>query len=197
MASRAHVIHDYSVASPRVRTRRQAWSMNDPVVLPRSSVWSAGAGVVAAALTIGAIVAASAFAGYHTDPPALSETPALPLADHWQPDSLVEQAHVTSLLAGPARAVPSLAAPNNSAALDDEPFVSAPARETVIDDSAPGVQENLPGATPPSRLMPDKPGVAAPPYPNPATTPPDAIAPANASPHTPTPALDPENPYSD
>jgi hypothetical protein len=197
MASRAHVIHDYSVPGPRARTHRQVWDRNDPVVLPRSSVWSAGAGVIAAALTIGAIVAASAFAGYHTDTPALSETPALLLADHWQPDSFVEQAHVTNLLAGPARAVPSLAAPNSSARLDDEPLVSSPAHEMIIDDPTPGVQGQRPGVASRSPLVPDKPGVVAPPYPNPTTTPPEAIAPPNASPQTPTPALDPENPYPD
>jgi hypothetical protein len=35
------------------------------------------------------------------------------------------------------------------------------------------------------------------PYPNPTTTPPDAIAPPDTAPQTPTPALDPENPYQE
>jgi len=196
MASRAHIIHDYSLAPPRARTHRQVWFNDDPVVLPRSSVWRAGGGIIATALAVGALVAAGAFAGYRTDTPTLSETPALPLADDWQPDTFVQQAHVTALLAGPAHAVPSVAGP--SAAFDSEPFVSAPTHETVIDDSAPGVQEHLPGVTPPSALVPDQPVVTPPAtYPNPTTTPPEAVAPPNTNPETPTPALDPENPYRD
>jgi hypothetical protein len=94
--------------------------------------------------------------------------------------------------------------------LDDEPFMSTPPAETVIDDSAPGVQEHLPGvaAEPPrdpsasaitdQPVRPGTPSAAdTAPYPNPITTPPDAIAPPSTAPQTPTPVLNPDNPYRD
>lgn len=195
MAARAHVIHDYVVASPRPRSRRQVWYRDDPVVLPRSSVWNAGAGIIAAAVAIGAIVTASAFAGFRPEAPVLSETPALPMLDQWQPDSLVEQANVTNLLAGPAHAVPSLDGPNGAAHLDAEPIFSRPelspgtlSPEMSDDQSLPGTRTlPYPGPTTTPAL----------PYPDPTTTPPDGVAPPEATPSTPTPALDPENPYRD
>jgi hypothetical protein len=201
MASRAHVIPDYSFSNPQARPRRPViLYRNDPVVVPRSSVWSAGGGVIAAAVAIGAIVAASAYSAFRTEPPTMAETPVLPLEDTWQLDTLVQDAHVTNLLAGPTRAVPSLAAPNDASAFDDEPFVSSPSPpdEVIIDDSAPGVQEHLPGVTPEAPVTPSAPAVEeSKPYPNPTTTPPEAIAPPSTTPQTPTPVLDPENPYRD
>lgn len=196
MASRAHVI-DYAFHHPQPRPRRPAHYPNDPVIVPRSSVWRAGGGVIATALALGAIVAASAYAAYHPEPPALAETPTAPLVSSWQLDSLVQDAHVKNLLAGPAHAVPNVARPNDTSAFDDEPFVSTPTDHVVIDDSAPGVQEHLPGVAPESPAVPSNPGVERPTYPNPVTTPPDAIAPPDTAPQTPTPALDPENPYRD
>lgn len=197
MAARAHVIHDYLVSSPRPRprARRQVWYTDDPVVLPRSSVWSAGAGLIAAAVAIGAIVTASAFAGFRPDAPVLSETPALPMLDRWQPDSLVEQANVTNLLAGPTRAVPSLDGPNNAARLDEEPIFSRPELTPAELSPETSDEQSLPG----TRTLPYPGPTTTPtlPYPNPTTTPPDAVAPPDATPSTPTPLLDPENPYRD
>jgi hypothetical protein len=201
MASRAHVIPDYSFSNPQsqARPRRPViWYRDDPVVVPRSSVWSAGGGVIVAAIAIGAIVAASAYSAFRAEPPKLAETPVAPLEDTWQLDPLVQDAHVTNLLAGPTRAVPSLAAPNDASAFDDEPFVSSRPDEVIIDDSAPGVQEHLPGVASEPPSTPSAPAVEEPkPYPNPTTTPPEAIAPPSTTPETPTPALDPENPYRD
>ncbi|MES1186601.1 MAG: hypothetical protein ABUL60_22500 [Myxococcales bacterium] len=196
MASRAHVIHDYSFSNPQARPRRQIRYRDDPVVVPRSSVWRAGGGVVVSALALGAIVAASAYAAYHPEPPALAETPSAPLLDTWQLDPLVQDAHVTNLLAGPARAVPNRAAPNAGSFLDDEPFISTPPDQVIINDSAQGVQEHLPGVAPEPAPASTAPEVAEPkPYPNPTTTPPEAIAPTSPTPQTST--LDPENPYRD
>lgn len=206
MASRAHVI-DYAFTHPQPRARRPVQYRNDavqyrndPVIVPRSSVWRAGGGLIASALAIGAIVAASAYGAYHTEPPPLAETPTAPLVSSWQLDSLVQDARVTNLLAGPAHAVPNVARPNDTSAFDDEPFISTPsgpADHVIIDDSAPGVQEHLPGVAPESPVVPSNPGVEPPAYPNPVTTPPEGIAPPNTAPQTPTPALDPENPYRD
>jgi len=195
MAARAHVIHDYVLPVPRGRARREVLYRNDPVVLPRTSVWSAGAGVIATAVAIGAIVTASAFAGFRPESPVLSETPALPMLDNWQPDSLVEHANVTNLLAGPAHAVRSLEGANGAAHLDEEPIFNqrelGPAElspETSNESSLPGTRTlPYPGPTMTPTL----------PYPNPTTTPPDAVAPPDAPSSTPTPALEPENPYQD
>lgn len=195
MAARAHVIHDYVVATPRARARRQVRYADDPVVLPRSSVWSAGAGIIAAAVAIGAIVTASAFAGFRPETPVLSETPALPMMDNWQPDSLVGQANVTNLLAGPAHAVPSHAGAHNTARLDEGPMFSEPALSSPapLSPAELSLEPPLPG----TRTLPYPGPAESPslPYPNPTTTPPDAIAPAESTPQTPSPALDPENPY--
>lgn len=205
MAARAHVIHDYAVPSPRPRTRRQVWYRDEPVVLPRSSLWSAGAGPIAAAVAIGAILTASAFAGFRPQTPTLSETPALPMLDHWQPDSLVEQANVTNLLAGPARAVPSLNGTSNTAHLDEEPIFSRPEPSFSEQSLQQADEQPLPG----TRTLPYPGPTSAPalpypdtttpalPYPDPTTTPPDAVAPPETPPSTPTPTMDPENPYRD
>jgi hypothetical protein len=206
MASRAHVIHDYSLAPPHARTRRQVWYRNDrdrsdPIVVPRSSLWRAGGGLITTALAMGAIVTGSAYAAFHTEPPALSQTPAAPLIDTWQLDPLLQQANITNLLAGPARAVPSLALPDNSARLDEEPIFSPPALSGAPQlgpaelSPEPSHDESLPG----TRTLPYPGPATAPalPYPNPTTTPPDVVAPTDTAPQTPTPKLDPENPYRD
>jgi hypothetical protein len=169
--------------------------------VPRSSVWSAGAGIIASALAIGAIVTASAFAGFRPDSPTLSETPALPMLDHWQLDSLVEHANVTNLLAGPAHAVPSLDGPTNAARLDEEPIFSPPALSgsNQLSPAELSPEASSDPSLPGTRTLPYPGPATAPPlpYPNPTTTPPDAVAPPEASPQTPTPPLDPENPYRD
>lgn len=202
MASRAHAIHDYSLAPSHARTRRQVWYRNDPVVVPRSSLWRTGGGVIVTALAMGAIVAGSAYAAFRSEPPALAETPTAPLEDSWQLDSFVQQANVANLLSGPARAVPSLEGANSAARLDEEPMFSEPAPSNTL-PSLPTEPSSGSSSEPPlpgTRTLPyPGPATTAPalPYPNPTTTPPDAVAPPDTAPETPTPALDPENPYRD
>jgi hypothetical protein len=203
MASRAHVIHDYPLAHPHPRTRRQVWYRNDrtdPVVVPRSSLWRAGGGLIVTALAMGAIVTGSAYAAFHTEPAPLAPTPTAPLADNWRLDPLVQQANVTNLLAGPARAVPSLEGLASAARLDEEPIFSPPAPSDQQLAPAPSSSGTSDEPLPGTRTLPyPGPATTAPtlPYPDPVTTPPDAIAPPEAAPETPTPALDPENPYRD
>ncbi len=192
MASRAHVIQDYSFGNHAPRLRRVVRYQNeDPIVLPRTSVWSTGAGLVAVAIAAAAIVGGSAYAAYHTEPATMAETPAAPLERDWQPQSANVRAAVTNLLSGPAVAAPSQAAPTLPSDFEaDTPIVTGNSSQALIDDSAPGAQDHFPQSTP--LTPPDGPATTVP---NPTTTPPDAIAPPNAAPETPTPVLDPENPY--
>ncbi len=195
MASRAHVIQDYPFGNPAPRVRRVVRYRNeDPVVLPRSSVWSTGAGLIAVALAGAAIVGGSAYAAYHTEPAGMAETPAAPLDRDWQPQPTNVRAAVTNLLSGPALAAPSKALPMLQSDIEtDTPIVSGNSSEVSIDDSAPGAQPRFPQMAPPAPLSPpDSPPTT---IPNPTTTPPDAIAPPTKSPEIPTPVLDPENPY--
>ncbi len=194
MASRAQVIHDYSFDSDTRRPRRQLrFQTADPIVLPRSSVWSTGAGLIAVALAVGAIVVGSAYAAFHSDAPAMHETPTISLERDWQPLSANARAGVTNLLSGPALAVPNVAAPTNGTEIEtDTPLVSSPAEGLLIDDSAPRAQQQFPRVAPNPTTHPEAPATLTP---NPRTTPPDAIAPSNAGSETPTPVLDPENPY--
>lgn len=196
MASKAHIINDYSFGNARHRPRQLLFRRQDPVVLPRTSIWRAGGGAIATALAMGAIVVGSVYAAYREPPPQLAETPALAPLENWQPDASVGAARMTNLLQGPALSVPDKAAPFFAAEADageDVPstsFVSpsqsssteprsSESREVIIDDS----KMYPPAATPA-------------PYPNPTTTPPDAVAPP-ATNVTPPPATDAENPYRD
>jgi len=210
MASRAHVIHDYSIAHPHVRSRRQVWYRHDPVVVPRSSLWRTSGGLIVTALAMAAIVTGSAYAAFHDQAPSLAETPTAPLVDTWRLDPLAQQANVANLLSGPAHAVPSLEGTGNAAHLDDQPLFSDPALSSAQPaeplplspapseglSPTPSEEQPLPG----TRTLPYAGPAAttsAVPYPDPVTTPPDVIAPPEATPETPTPALDPDNPYSD
>lgn len=202
MASRAHVINDYSFGNHTARVRRVVrYREEDPIVLPRSSVWSTGAGLIAVALAAAAIVGGSAYAAYHTEPAAMAETPALPLDRDWQPQSANARAAVTNVLSGPALAAPSKPQTMSDRDFDAEaPILSGNASQPGNDDSAsrattpyPRVTTTpFPQETPEAATPPDSPPSTVP---NPTTTPPDAIAPPNTSPDTPTPVLDPENPY--
>jgi len=211
MASRAHVINDYPFGNHTARVRRvvRYREEEDPIVLPRSSAWSTGGGLIAVALAAAAIVGGSAYAGDHTEPAAMAETPTLPLDRDWQPDAANVRAAVTNLLSGPA-----LAAPSQPSTLErdfdaDTPIVSGDASQVGSGDSTPRATP-YPQVTPYPRVTPEAaappdaqatPDAATPPdnppstVPNPTTTPPEAIAPPNTSPETPTPVLDPENPY--
>ncbi len=193
MASRAHVIHDISFGSDARRPRRHVqFRVQDPIVLPRSSAWSTGAGLIAVTLAAGALVVGSAYAAFHSEPTALAETPPVSLERDWQPLLVDSRAKVTNLLSGPAFAVPAVvpSMPPGDVELD-APLMSSDAPQAAIDEPAAGTrQQRWPQATP--RSLPDSPRALVP---DPTTTPPDAIAPPDSAPEAPTPLFDSENPY--
>jgi hypothetical protein len=198
MASRAHVIHDYSFGGARSLRRRQAWYLSeDPIKLPKSSFWVISFGALATAAATAAIVAAGAYAAFNAAPARLTETPALAPVSEWQPDlASINQAGMVRLMQGPALAVRDKAAlpleeAQGSEASDAAAMSSPESREVIIDDSKLyplDESKRYPRTAPPEE---------APVYPNPVTTPPDAIAPPATNPAEPTPILDPENPYRD
>ena len=181
MASKAHVTHDYSFGHAPTRSRRQLWlPLDEPIELPRKSLWSVGGGALITVLAMASLLVGSEYAASSRVAPSLAETPTLPLAETWQPDSSVAQARLTNLLAGPALAVPDQAVGSATAAATapEAPKDVSHAHESISDDAAPSPAETRPA-----------------PYPNPTTTQPDAIAPPHTGPLVPTPLLDPENPY--
>lgn len=196
MASKAHVIHDYSFGGARSLRRRQAWYLRDePITLPKSSLWAAGFGAIATAAATAAIVAGAAYAAFHVAPARLTETPTLAPAEAWQPDlAAVNQAGLVNLLQGPALAVPDKATlPSESADETAAATTTSPdTREVIIDDTKLYPLDE--SKRYPRTAPPEQPPVL---YPNPTTTPPDAIAPPASTPAQPSPSLDPENPYRD
>lgn len=200
MASRAHVVYDYPLPSDSDAPRRRArHSTDDPVVLPRVSAFSMSGGLIIAALTAGALVAGSAFDLFRAPAPAvLAETPTTPLERDYSVDQMPVVASITNQLSGPTHAVlqagnmseaePSGEVPLFSSESSQVSSDSSRGPEVIINDSAPGAQESFPQR--PSAA----PSAAPAPYPNPTSTPPDDIAPESA-PQTPTPVLEPENPY--
>jgi hypothetical protein len=210
MASRSHVIHDYRFGGSPTRSRREVWYPDeDPVVLPRSSSWSVSGGLIAAALTASALIAASVLSiSYRDAPPQLAETPTAPLEREWQPDSQVAQANVVQALNHRALSVPSAVSVANLPLEADTPSDGGRVRSTPsrreshqypIDDSAPGAQERFPQPPQSKPLVPETPvlpvDLPQAPYPNPTMTPPEGVAPSDAAPETPTPELERENPY--
>jgi hypothetical protein len=216
MAARAHAVHDYSFAGASERPRRQVWLRDDDeVVLPRGRGSQVTGALVLSAVLASALVAGAAYAVYWAAPPELAAAPAAaPLSKEWQLDNTVTQANVFKALRGPAAATPAVAALPASEEPADVPQASQAApreRETIIDDSAPGLQESLPQpATPrtpdqqptltqpmlPDPILPNKETPASPeaPYPNPTTTPPEMTdPPADSWPDL--PKLDGQNPY--
>ncbi len=200
MAGKAHVDDGYSFASgARALRRRQAWYRNDdPVALPRTSIWSAGGGAIATALATAALLIGSAYTAYRGAPPSMTETPASPLADNWQPDSHAGEARVVNLLYGPALSVPTKpASPGEISSETDAPSIAS-AREVALDDSTTYLPQLESAAPRLESVDPGEPGIAPPaPYPNPTTTPPDAIAPPDFDRDRRTPILDAENPNRD
>jgi hypothetical protein len=218
MASKAHVFHDYSFGSAHSRPRQLWYRREDPVELPRNSIWRAGGGALVTVAAMGALVLGSAYAASRETPPPMAETPALPPLENWQPDPTVIQARVMNVLQGPALSVPEKAAPFMDAeTAGDVPATSASSESPSFESRAP--ESRAPESRAPesreviiddSKMYPPTPTPA--PYPNPTTTPPDAIAPPEAAPASPAPApvpgldpapsahvpgLDPENPYQD
>jgi hypothetical protein len=199
MASRAHVIHDYSFGGARSLRRRQAWYLpEEPVTLPKSSFWVAGLGALATAGATAAIVAAGAYATFHAAPARLTETPALAPASEWQPDlASVNEAGLLKLQQGPAMSVPDkatlrLESVDESAAAAAAMTSPQESREVIIDDSKLYPLDE--SKRYPRTAPPEQPPVL---YPSPVTTPPDAIAPPAANPTELAPTRDPENPYRD
>ena len=195
MASRAHVIHDYSFGGTRALRRRQAWYLaDDPIKLPKSSVWVVGFGALATAAATAAIVAAGAYAAFHVAPARLTETPALAPTEIWRPDlAAMSEAGRVRLMQGPAFAVRDKALPLASREGPEEAAMSSSdSREIIIDDSQLYPLDD--SKRYPRTAPPEQPPVQ---YPNPVTTPPEGIAPPATTPVEPAPTLDPENPYRD
>ena len=197
MASRAHVIHHFSLDDPRPR-RHVRYGSDDPVVLPLSRSWGMNGAVLVLALVTAGVAAASAYSVFRSQPAAtavLAETPVLPLERDLASDAELTRAHVIQGLNGPAFAVRSIAAPGSEEVSQPEtaiPSVSTPRHDYIVDDTAPDVQPKSSEPPPVEAPFPER---MTPPYPNPSTTPPEGIAPPETAPETPTPALDPENPY--
>lgn len=179
MASKAPVFphHAYGPAVPRQR-RPVHFQAHDPVVLPRSRDWDLSAGLIGAAAIATLLVTGATYAVYYTEPPRLTPTEAPALEREYLPQGDVARVNVARALSGPVAAAPSAAAYQRSgpAATPSAPSPLSSDREVSIDDSAAGVQESLP------QPLENQPNVT--PYPDPTTTPPDAISPP-----------DDENPY--
>lgn len=205
MAARAHVARDYSFGDlPR---RDVYFRREDPVVLPRSRGFSIDFRLIGAALLATALVTASTYAIFATAPPALAETPTLPLVHEWTPSTELGHASALKALAGPALSTRSLTEPRTPA--DSEPIVEPEASQSVPLQSVPS-RSAAPHAVPypaipqapadrasespkAQDLVPDLPKPEV--YPNPTTTPPEGVAPPDVSTEAPSPALDAENPY--
>jgi hypothetical protein len=185
MASRAHAIHDYSLIGAPERHRRQVrFETNDPVVLPRHHATGITAGLLGAGAAAIALVAGATYAVYYTGLPSLEETPAVATVNDWHPDQQITAAQLTNVLSGPTIAVRDLPIPGIADGYNEP--------QVIVNDSAPGAQETFPQPAEPSMST-----APAAPYPNPTTTPPEGMAPPEASPQTPTPAVEPDNPYRD
>jgi len=209
MASRAHVIHDYSYGRRSERPRRDVWYREeDPVVLPRASIWSSSGGLILAALAVGGLIAGSAYTAVHrpASEPVLADTPTPPLVTpDFQLDPEIQRARVTNLLSGPAYAVtergeaiaePDAAGASAAASPSSPPAFVAGKQHMNADDAgsrahdaspaAPKVPSTDTGAS-------DLEGLPRAPYPNPTITPPDGVAPPDTPPEAPTPVLGPES----
>ena len=205
MASRTHDFHDYSFGSAHSRSRQIWYRREDPVELPRTSIWRAGGGLLVAAAAMGALVIGGAYAAVHeTPPPLLEETQALPPVEAWQPTATLSQANVINVLQGPAMSVPEKTgasraseteedAPSTSFDAPSSPSSSFESRSSGSPSLAPPPSESREVIIDDSKMHPPTPA----PYPNPTTTPPDAVAPPVVDPPTVTPPLDTENPYRD
>lgn len=190
MASRAHAIPSYSFDREVSRRRRPVvFQTNDPVVLPRSRSWDINGGLIAAAAAATLLVAGATYAVYYTEPARLTATPTASLEREYVPDGDLARVNALKALSAPTIAapvesmsMPAMPATTESTFDSGAGFMPSTRSEVIIDDSAPGVQDTLP--------QPAEQGPTTAPYPNPTTTPPDAIAPAEES-----MTLDTENPY--
>lgn len=205
MASRAQVFPEFSYGREVSRRRRPVvFQTHDPVVLPRSRSWDINGALIAAAAAATLLVAGATYAVFYTEPSRLNATETPSLQREYTPDSHWARVNAMKALSGPIVAAPRAVEMSSSPADTSAPssfdsgsglmpadgsftpstsLAPRTGSEVVIDDSAPGVQDSLP------QPAENQPSLA--PYPNPTTTPPDAIAPAPES----TPAVEGENPY--
>lgn len=205
MASRVHAIHPgYGVGPATPRHRREVWyrSSEDPIVLPRGRSSSGGSlAVLVSAAIASSVILGGAYAVLSGPAPAMAFTPSEPVNTNWQMDPQPAQATLARAMQGPALAVPNTDLPGTTleeqAAGSRQPS-SEP--EVIIDDRyqlRPDVASpKRPDVMPAPAETPAKPESPSVPYPNPTTTPPDAIGP-ELNLDKPTPGLDPENPYRD
>jgi hypothetical protein len=205
MASRAH--HDYYGFPPDRPRRAVHYSgrsdRSDPFVAPRDDGAGASAVLIASAVAATAIIVGGAYAVYAgVPPPPMGETHALPLVSDYRVDDEPVKARLAELLLGPAQAVPSLGTTSESTEETDTPENATPApqvrtpRAEVRVEPAPVPRARPIPAPAPTAPLPSDPGTPKEvPYPDPITTPPDAIAPPDTNPELPQPLLDPENPY--
>ena len=196
MASRAHYIQDhFGHVGERPRRAVRYPDRDDRISLPTDRSSSSGA-LLASALIATSLIAGGVYALYASGRTTLAQTEAAPLAPRWQLDSEPVLAQNMALTEGPARAVPSVVA---------EPEVATEPAPEQTDTSAPGdaTPDYAPMPTTPATPAPATPAPAPigpeaprqPLYPDPTTTPPDAIAPPEVGAERATPLLDPENPY--
>ena len=227
MASKTHHFHDYSFGSAHSRPRQALYRRQDPVELPRTSAWRAGGGALVAAAAVAALVLGSAYAAFREPTPPLAEqTLALPPMETWRPDAALTQGHVINVLQGPAMSVPEQAATSVRAKTEDDvplpsslsPSAESRPHESRSPDTPPSESPSFASPLPESRdviIDDSKVSPTEPPrYPDPTTTPPDAIAPPVTGPGTTTPPdaiappvigpgattttpSNPENPYQD
>ena len=188
MASKTHNFHDYSFGSAHSRPRQVFYRREDPVELPRTSVWRAGGGALVAAAAVTALVLGSAYAAFREPtPPLLEQTPALPPMDTWRADTTLTQAHVINALQGPAMSVPEQAATAGAPEAEEDvpssvsPFAESRSPESRSSQSPSSESPSFASPLPESRDIITDDSKTSPPaparYPHPTTTPPDAIAP--------------------
>jgi hypothetical protein len=171
-------------------------------VLPRGTGSSGGAlAVLVSAAIASSVIVGGAYAVLYRPAPALTPTPTQPLTATWQLDQQLARATVAGVVQGPALAAPSIEQPGATLEQQESgPLPPSSAPEVIIDDRYQLRSDQLPA--PPPEVMPavpetePKPETPPVPYPNPTTTPPDAIGP-ELDLEKATPGLDPENPYRD
>jgi hypothetical protein len=194
MASRAHVHDYYGHAPERPRRAVRYPGRSDPVILPGEASRGSNAILMVSAFVATAVIVGGAFAVYAGVPaPPMAETPTMELARNYQLDEQPLRAQTLQALSGPASGVPNLGTVQQSA--EDTEASVAPARSEPIVTPRSEPVTGPRQAPPPAPAVSDQLPPSEPTYPDPSTTPPDAVAPPGASPEAPVPLLDPENPY--
>jgi hypothetical protein len=190
MASRAHHIQDhFGHIGERPRRAVRYPGREDPIELPGDRRGTFSGALLVSALIASSLVAGGVYALYAAGTSPLARTEAAPLVPSWHLNVEPVLAQNQALIAGPAHAVPSV---------ESQPGPEQPTEAPVVVGGDRGPAPVSPPTTPavPPAAEPDVTEAPRPlPYPDPTTTPPDAIAPPDVGPQGPTPLLDPENPY--